>query len=80
MLPSGVVLQKLFDIINKDILKITFLEAVKCYPKNRNNLKICSENCQSIMMKQLEILQPKLIITLGEFPTRSLLNLQSLVM
>ena len=74
MLSSGVVLQKLFDIINKDILKITFLEAVKCYPKNRKNLKICSENCQPIMMKQLEILQPKLIITLGEFPTRSLLN------
>lgn len=26
------------------------------------------------MEKQLEILQPKLIITLGEFPTRSLLD------
>lgn len=26
------------------------------------------------MLKQLEILKPKLIITLGEFPTRNLLN------
>ncbi len=26
------------------------------------------------MQKQLELLNPKLIITLGEFPTRSLLN------
>lgn len=26
------------------------------------------------MEKQLEVLQPKLIITLGEFPTRNILN------
>ena len=26
------------------------------------------------MLKQLELLNPKLIITLGEFPTRNLLN------
>lgn len=74
MLPSGVVLQKLFDVIEKDILETTFLEAVKCYPLERKNLKICSCNCKNIMMRQLEILKPKLIITLGEFPTRVLLG------
>ena len=37
-------------------------------------LKACSKNCKNIMLKQLELLNPKLIITLGEFPTRNLLN------
>ncbi len=74
VLPSGVVLQKLFDIIDKDIFKTTFLESVKCYPLERKNLKICSSNCKNIMLEQLKILDPKLIITLGEFPTRNLLN------
>ena len=73
-LPSGIVLQKLFDIIKKDIFEITFIESVKCYPLERKNLKICSNNCKNIMLKQLEILNPKLIITLGEFPTRNLLD------
>lgn len=73
VLPSGVVLQKLFSIIERDIFETTFLESVKCYPLERKSLKVCSENCKSIMMQQLEILQPKLIISLGEFPTRNLL-------
>lgn len=74
VLPSGVVLQKLFDIINRNIFETTFLESVKCYPLERKNLKMCSKNCKDIMLKQLMILNPKLIITLGEFPTRNLLD------
>lgn len=76
ILPSGVVLQKLFDIIDRDIFETTFLESIKCYPLERKNLKSCSKNCKSIMLKQLKILNPKLIITLGEFPTRNLLNFE----
>ena len=74
VLPSGVILQKLFDIIGKDIFETTFLESVKCYPIERKNLKICSKYCKNIMLEQLKILNPKLIITLGEFPTRNLLD------
>ncbi len=74
VLPSGIVLQKLFDIIDRDIFETTFLESVKCYPLERKNLKTCSSNCKNIMLEQLKILNPKLIITLGEFPTRNLLN------
>ena len=73
-MPSGVILQKLFDIIDRDIFETTFLESVKCYPLERKNLKMCSKNCKNIMIKQLELLNSKLIITLGEFPTRNLLN------
>ena len=74
VLPSGVILQKLFDMIDKDIFETTFLESVKCFPIERKNLKTCSKNCKQIMLEQLEILKPKLIITLGEFPTRNLLD------
>lgn len=74
ILPSGVVLQKLFDIIDRDIFETTFLESVKCYPLERKNLKTCSKNCKNVMLQQLKILNPKLIISLGEFPTRNLLD------
>lgn len=76
VLPSGIILQKLFDTIERDVFHTTFLEAVKCYPVDRKNLKICSQNCKKIMERQLDILQPKLIIALGEFPTRKLLNVK----
>ncbi len=76
LLPSGQVLQKLFLYLNRDLMQTTFLEAVKCFPIVRNNLKQCSKNCHNIMLKQITILNPKLIITLGEFPTRSLLNIK----
>ena len=74
MLPSGVILQKLFDFIDRQVLETTFLEAVKCFPLDRKNLKICSLNCKQYMFEQIEIIKPKLIITLGEFPTRTLLD------
>lgn len=74
VLPSGLVLQKLFDIIDRNIFETTFLESVKCYPLERKNLKTCSSNCKNIMLEQLKILNPKLIITLGEFPPRNLLD------
>lgn len=76
VLPSGIVLQRLFDIINRDIFETTFLEAIKCYPLERKNLKICAKNCKHIMMDQLKILKPKIVITLGEAPTRILLDLE----
>lgn len=74
VLPSGMVLQKLFDIINRSIFETTFLESVKCYPLERKYLKTCSKNCKNIMLEQLKILDPKLIIMLGEFPARNLLD------
>lgn len=76
ILPSGVILQKLLNIINRDIFKTSFLESVKCYPLLRKNLKVCSKNCKNIMLEQINAIHPKIIITLGEFPTRNILNLK----
>ena len=35
LLPSGVVMQKLLDIVNIKLEDIYFLEAIKCYPVDR---------------------------------------------
>lgn len=37
VLPSGVILQKLFKIIDRDTFETTFLESAKCYPLERKN-------------------------------------------
>ena len=62
VLPSGVILQKLFDSLNINLFDLTFTEAVKCYPKERKNLKICSKNCHEFLIEQIKELDPKVII------------------
>lgn len=74
MLPSGVVLQRLFDIIGADILDTTFIEAIKCYPVSRSNIPKCLKNCEKIREMQIELLKPKLVITLGDAATKSLIG------
>ena len=51
LLPLGVVLQKLLDEINLKIEATYFLEAIKCYPKNRKYLCKCSNNCKKYLFK-----------------------------
>lgn len=71
---SGRVLSKLLDILNLNIEDIYFTECCKCIIENRNMLDKCSENCKSILIKQLNILKCNLIITMGKSPTQALLN------
>lgn len=76
LLPSGVVLQKLLDEINLKIEDTYFLEAIKCYPKDRKYLNKCSENCKKYLFKQLEIIKPKVVLSLGDAATKSILNIK----
>lgn len=46
LLPSGIVMQKLLDILDVKLEDTYFLETIKCYPKNRKYLKHCSKNCK----------------------------------
>jgi len=75
LLPSGVVLQKLLNEINLKIEDTYFLEAIKCYPKKRNNLNKCSKNCRKFLLKQLKIIKPKVVLSLGDAATKSILNI-----
>ena len=76
LLPSGVVLQKLLDIIDYKIEDTYFLEAIKCYPLDRKYLKICSSNCKKYLMEQIKIINPKIILPLGDTATKSLLDIK----
>lgn len=74
LLPSGVILQKLLNEINLKIEDTYFLEAIKCYPKDRKFLSKCSINCKNYLIKQLDIIKPKIILSLGDAATRSILD------
>lgn len=74
ILPSGKILQKLLDEINLKLEEIYFIEAVKCYPINRKDLPKCSENCKQYLFKQLEIIKPKIILTLGDIATKAIID------
>ena len=76
LLPSGLVLQKLLDEINLKIEDTYFLEAIKCYPKDRKYLNKCSENCKKYLFKQLEIIKLKVVLSLGDAATKSILDIK----
>ena len=76
LLPSGVVLQKLLELIDYTLEDIYFLEAVKCFPRDRKYLKECSNNCRKYLLEQLQIINPQIILTLGDVATRSLLEMK----
>ncbi len=76
LLPSGVVMQKLLDILNINLEDTYFLEAIKCFPLNRKYLKTCSNNCKKHLIKQLEIIKPKIILSLGDAATKSILDIK----
>ena len=76
LLPSGVILQKLLSEINLTIEDTCFLEAIKCYPKDRKYLTKCSNNCKSFLIKQLEIIKPKIVLSLGDAATRTILDIK----
>ena len=75
LLPSGKVLQKLLDSINLKIEDTYFLEAIKCYPADRKYLKMCSRNCKKYLLEQLNIIKPKIVISLGDAATKSILDI-----
>lgn len=76
LLPSGVVMQKLLDIINIKLEDTYFLEAIKCFPKERKNLNICSKNCKQYLIKQLEEIKPKVVLSLGDAATKTILDIK----
>lgn len=76
LLPSGVVMQKLLDIINIKLEDTYFLEAIKCYPKDRKYLSKCSNNCKKYLEKQLKEISPQVILSLGDAATKTILDIK----
>ncbi len=76
LIPSGIILQRLLKLIDYALEDTYFFEAIKCYPKSRKYLKECSNNCRKYLLEQLLIIDPKIILTLGDIATRSLLDIK----
>lgn len=76
LLPSGVVLQKLLALINLKIQDTFFLEAIKCFPKDRKYLMKCNQNCKKYLLSQLQIISPKVVLTLGDSATKAILDVK----
>lgn len=76
LLPSGVIMQKLLNIINLKLEDVYFLEAIKCYPKDRKYLQICSKNCKYFLYQQLNEIKPELILSLGDAATKTVLDIK----
>lgn len=76
LLPSGVVMQKLLDILDIKLEDTYFLEAIKCYPKDRKYLSKCSNNCKEYLFRQLSIIKPKVELSLGDAATKTILDIK----
>lgn len=74
LLPTGRILNELLKIIDLTIDDITFTEACKCHIPDRKMLKQSSKNCLPFLEKQIAQLNSKIIVTLGEHPTRILID------
>lgn len=62
---TGKILKTLLSEIGLVLEDLSFTEAVKCTPKSPKFLKDCGKNCYPFLKRQIEILKPKIIITLG---------------
>ncbi len=72
---AGQLLTKMLKAINiqRDTVYITNI--IKCHPpQNRNPLPSEIENCFPFLEQQMEIINPQIILTLGNFAIQALLN------
>jgi DNA polymerase len=72
---AGKFLDKLFNSIGIKRKKVFITGAVKCFPpKNRRPTKHEIEACKPYLLKQIEIIKPKLIVLLGDVALETLLG------
>ena len=71
---AGKLLTKMINSIGLDRQDVYITNIVKCRPpQNRNPSDIEISSCFPILKKQIEIINPKLIVTLGNFPAKTLI-------
>jgi len=72
---SGKILQELLATIGLTRDDIFITNTILCRPENnRNPSKEEVENCRERLDKLIEIMQPKVIVTIGNFATERILN------
>ena len=72
---SGKLLDKMLNSINLSREKVYILNVLKCRPpENRDPLPSEIEICEQYLKKQLEIISPKLVVSLGRISAMTLLK------
>jgi uracil-DNA glycosylase family 4 len=70
---AGKLLEKLLEEIGLSRTEVFIANTLKCRPPgNRDPLTIEIENCQEYLLRQVELIQPTVICTLGNFSTKLL--------
>ena len=74
---GGKLLDKILDSINLNREKVFILNVLKCRPpQNRDPKPNEIEKCEPYLKKQLEIINPKLIVALGRVSAMTLLKVK----
>jgi len=72
--PSGKVLNRLFQAAGIERESVFMTNLIKCtLPKNRKPKSNEIESCSCFVNKEIEIIQPQIIVPLGYYATRSIL-------
>ena len=72
---SGKILNELLSSINLDRQDIFITNTILCRPENnRNPTKEEVNNCKERLDKLIEIMQPKVIVTIGNFATERIIG------
>lgn len=75
---AGQLLEKMIQAIGLSREKVYICNVVKCRPpENRNPESDEIESCSEYLYRQLDILQPKVIMALGKFAAQTLLNTET---
>jgi uracil-DNA glycosylase family 4 len=70
---AGKLLEKLLEEIGLSRAEVFIANTLKCRPPgNRDPLPVEIENCQEYLLRQVELIQPTVICTLGNFSTKLL--------
>jgi len=75
---AGKILDQLLKSINLDRKKVFITSVIKCRPvigkRNRTPKRIEIETCKPYLEKQMEIIKPKIIVTLGNYGLQTILD------
>ena len=67
--PAGLYLDELLASINLKREQVYIANVIKCRPTaNRDPLPVEIQNCRGWLDRQIELISPKLIVTLGRYP------------
>jgi uracil-DNA glycosylase len=70
---AGKLLDQLLSEIGMERKQVFVANTLKCHPPgNRDPLPIEIENCQDYLLRQVELIEPSVICTLGNFATKLL--------